>query len=293
MSLAISSFFSIPDSQENRRIVLAVLIAAAFHTLLILGVSFATFQAKNNPAVLSLNVTLQEKPGDEPTPGVSTEPGPPQPAKPAPPQPPTPPAPRKPAPPPVHAPAPAKPTTQPVVSPTPAKPAAPKQGVPKPQRAPAPSAPAAAPPAPAPQLSGTDLLNLGLQMARQESTDPQTLRSREKQLDSKSMTTLEKFYQESWVRKVEQVGNLNFPEEARRNDLTKGPVLAVAIRADGTIKHIRILQSSGHPPLDQAATQIVRLAAPYSPFPPELRRQYDVLTIVRRWEFKHGRLSGR
>jgi protein TonB len=131
-------------------------------------------------------------------------------------------------------------------------------------------------------------------MARQTpSPDPETLSSREKRLNSPSMTTLEKFYEESWVRKVEQVGNLNFPEEARRRNLTKGPVLAVAIRADGTIKNIRILSSSGHPPIDQAATQIVRLASPYSPFPPELRRQYDVLTIVRRWEFKHGRLSGR
>jgi protein TonB len=270
--------------------------------LFILGIGFTVLPEKTDRAVLSLNVTLLEKPGAEPAPGMSAAPSEPQPVIEQP-------APAEPPPPPVQPQA--TPAPEPVVSAEPPKPVTPKQDVAKPQRAPAASAPAARPappappprapaarpappPVPAPKLSGADLRNLGLQMARQTpSPDPETLSSREKRLNSPSMTTLEKFYEESWVRKVEQVGNLNFPEEARRRNLTRGPVLAVAIRADGTIKNIRILSSSGHPPLDQAATQIVRLASPYSPFPPELRRQYDVLTIVRRWEFKHGRLSGR
>ncbi|NJN46021.1 MAG: hypothetical protein HC808_05535 [Candidatus Competibacteraceae bacterium] len=45
--------------------------------------------------------------------------------------------------------------------------------------------------------------------------------------------------------------------------------------------------------MDEAAKQIVSLAAPYAPFPAELRRQYDILHIVRQWKFEHGKLSGR
>lgn len=117
--------------------------------------------------------------------------------------------------------------------------------------------------------------------------------AREKYIDPHSMTTQESFYLNYWQKKVEEVGTLNFPEKARRLNVVAGPTLDVALRADGTVQAIRLVRSSGHRSLDDAARRIVELAAPYAPFPGELSRQYDVLHIVRKWKFEQGRLSGR
>ena len=67
--------------------------------------------------------------------------------------------------------------------------------------------------------------------------------------------------------------------------------LLVAIRYDGTIEAIEVLSSSGHAVLDEAAIRIVRMAAPYDPFPPELRKDVDRLEIIRTWKFKQNQLS--
>jgi protein TonB len=74
-------------------------------------------------------------------------------------------------------------------------------------------------------------------------------------------------YMEAWRRKVERIGNLNFPEEARKAGLTGELLLDVALNADGTVRDITVLRSSGSKVLDQAATRIVHLVAPYAPFP--------------------------
>jgi protein TonB len=92
-------------------------------------------------------------------------------------------------------------------------------------------------------------------------------------------------YERAWQDKVERVGNLNYPEEARRKSLTGGLLMSVAVNADGTIQSIKIRQSSGHAELDQAAERIVRLAAPFAVFPSELKKDYDVLLITRTWRF--------
>jgi protein TonB len=143
--------------------------------------------------------------------------------------------------------------------------------------------------------SAIDLLKSGVQIARQNTLPlDQPSADRERFYNPKSMTTLEKFYIRSWVRKVEQVGTLNFPEEARRRNLTGSLTLDVTLRADGTIQRIRLLKSSGYEVLDQAAFKIVELAAPYAPFPHELQRQYDILHIRRTWQFLQGnQLLGR
>jgi protein TonB len=140
-----------------------------------------------------------------------------------------------------------------------------------------------------------DLLKSGVQIARRNAPHlDQPSADRERFYYPKSMTTLEKFYIRSWVRKVEQVGTLNFPEEARRRNLTGSLTLDVALRADGTIKNIKLLKSSGYDVLDKAAFRIVELAAPYAPFPHELQRQYDILHIRRTWQFLQGnQLLGR
>ena len=97
------------------------------------------------------------------------------------------------------------------------------------------------------------------------------------------------YYFEAWRRKVERVGNLNYPEAARAKGLHGSLRLLVAIAADGTLTDVRVLDPSGHQVLDDAAIRIVRLAAPFAPFPPAMRRNTDVLEIVRTWQFRRQR----
>lgn len=95
-------------------------------------------------------------------------------------------------------------------------------------------------------------------------------------------------YLDAWRRKIERIGNLNYPDEARRRSLFGELVLRVDINADGTIRDIRILDSSGQRVLDDAAIRIVRLAAPFSPLPAEMRKNTDILQIIRLWRFEPG-----
>lgn len=92
-------------------------------------------------------------------------------------------------------------------------------------------------------------------------------------------------YMQAWVAKVERVGNLNYPEEIRRLKLVGDLVMTVGIKQDGSVETIDIQRSSGMPQLDQAATRIVRLAAPYSPLPEHINTNVDVLHITRTWRF--------
>ncbi|MBL8224616.1 MAG: TonB family protein [Chromatiales bacterium] len=94
-------------------------------------------------------------------------------------------------------------------------------------------------------------------------------------------------YLTAWKRKVEQTGTLNFPTEARRPG-TGYPVLEVAIAADGSLRDVIVRNSSGQRSLDQAAVQILRLAAPFAPFPESLAREYDVLRFAYEWRFSEG-----
>lgn len=95
------------------------------------------------------------------------------------------------------------------------------------------------------------------------------------------------YYKEAWRRKVEQVGNQNYPAQARQNRIYGSLRLMVAINRDGSLRDVQVLESSGHQILDQAALRIVRLAAPYAPFTGDLL-DVDVLEIIRTWRFEPG-----
>ena len=92
-------------------------------------------------------------------------------------------------------------------------------------------------------------------------------------------------YMDAWRAKVERVGNLNYPEEARRRFISGNLVLDVALNSDGTINNVSVRRSSGHQVLDDAAVRIVELAAPFAPFPPDIRAETDVIHITRTWKF--------
>ncbi|WP_297527290.1 energy transducer TonB [Thiohalobacter sp.] len=100
-------------------------------------------------------------------------------------------------------------------------------------------------------------------------------------------------YMNDWVNKVERVGNLNYPDEARRRGLSGSLLLDVALNPDGSIHSITVLRPSGHKVLDDAAINIVRLAAPFPPLPDDIRRDTDILHITRTWEFLSSGLSTR
>jgi len=99
-------------------------------------------------------------------------------------------------------------------------------------------------------------------------------------------------YLDAWKSKVERVGTLNFPNEARRRDMSGNPVLEVALASDGRLSEVRVRRSSGHAELDQAAIDILRLAAPFEPFSPELASRHDALRFAYEWQFVGGQLTG-
>jgi len=99
-------------------------------------------------------------------------------------------------------------------------------------------------------------------------------------------------YMEAWRRKVERIGNLNYPEAAKDQGLYGSLILRVAVRADGSLESVRVLRSSGQPLLDEAAKQIVELAAPFAPFPPDIAAETDVLDITRTWQFQRNNQLG-
>lgn len=92
-------------------------------------------------------------------------------------------------------------------------------------------------------------------------------------------------YVEDWVAKVERVGNVNYPEAARRQGIYGSLKLTVSIYADGRIEAVEIDRSSGSKVLDAAAENIVRLAAPFAAFPEDMRKKADILSITRTWTF--------
>ncbi len=95
-------------------------------------------------------------------------------------------------------------------------------------------------------------------------------------------------YITDWARKVEKIGAMNFPDEAKRRNIKGDLILDVAIQPDGTIVDVQIRRSSGNRILDDAALRIVHLAAPFAAFPASFRKEFDVLHITRTWQFLPG-----
>jgi protein TonB len=94
-----------------------------------------------------------------------------------------------------------------------------------------------------------------------------------------------------WRQRLEAVGNRYYPEASVRYGIYGELRLLVVIHHDGSLEDIRVLSSSGYAVLDEAAIKIVRMAAPFSPFPPEMRATTDKLEIIRTWQFQENQLS--
>ncbi len=147
-------------------------------------------------------------------------------------------------------------------------------------------------PTPAPKPSGLDLAESARAMARLEgeinkNIDEYAKRPRKKFLGARAEEYRFAQYIENWRQKVERIGTLNYPEAAR-GKLYGSLVLTVSINHDGSLNRVDINRSSGYKVLDEAARRIVQMASPYSPFPPEIRRDTDIIEITRTWYFTQG-----
>ena len=120
----------------------------------------------------------------------------------------------------------------------------------------------------------------------QERLDVRAKRPRHQYISASTKEYKYAAYMEAWRAKVERIGNINYPDEARQRRLSGDLRLDVALNPDGSVLKIDVRESSGKQVLDDAAIRIVELAAPYAPFPPDIRNEIDVLHITRTWKFK-------
>lgn len=138
--------------------------------------------------------------------------------------------------------------------------------------------------------SGDELVQRALEMARLEAQinknwDAYQKMPRRKFIGARTQEYRFAQYIEDWRVKVERIGNLNYPAQAREQKIFGSLQLSVSIRADGSLESIEVSKSSGQRILDAAAMRIVKLAAPYSPLPPNITKDVDILTITRTWTF--------
>jgi protein TonB len=145
---------------------------------------------------------------------------------------------------------------------------------------------------PVPQPSGRSLADLSraarrLQAQIDRQTEQYQKRPRKKFIGARAAEYRFAQYEEDWRIKIERVGTLNYPAEARGRHYGNLR-LTVTIRPDGSVESVELDRSSGLKVLDAAAFKIVRMATPFAAFPPEIRRDTDLLVITRTWFFGQG-----
>jgi protein TonB len=158
----------------------------------------------------------------------------------------------------------------------------------RPQAEPQPPAPPIeTPPEPAPPRA-IDILNASREMLQLEARVSRSMESYQQRprrtfIGARAREFRFARYIEDWRSKIERIGELNYPPAA--HGIYGSMLVSVEIRADGSLERVEISRSSGKKVLDEAALRIVRLAAPFAPFPPDIARDTDVLSITRTWSF--------
>jgi protein TonB len=142
------------------------------------------------------------------------------------------------------------------------------------------------------QPSGRDLADLSLAAMRLQAQidrqiDEYQKRPRKKFIGARAAEYRFAQYEEDWRMKVERIGSVNYPAEAR-GKLYGNLRLTVTIRPDGSVESIELDRSSGLKVLDAAAFRIVKMTSPFAPFPADIRRDTDLLVITRTWFFGQG-----
>ena len=138
--------------------------------------------------------------------------------------------------------------------------------------------------------NAADIVSRGLEIARLEAQiardlDSYQQRPRRRFIGARTQEFRFARYIEDWRVKVERVGEVNYPQAARSQGIYGSLVVTVSIKADGTLDRVEINRSSGQRILDAAALRIVQLAAPYAPFPADIAKDTDIISITRTWIF--------
>jgi protein TonB len=149
-----------------------------------------------------------------------------------------------------------------------------------------------APGDPSEQASGRDLADLSLAAMRLQAqidrrVEEYQKRPRKRFIGARATEYRFALYEEGWRAKIERVGTLNYPAEAR-GKIYGSLRLTVTLRPDGTIDSVELDRSSGLKILDEAAFRILQLAAPFSAFPTDISKDTDLLVITRTWFFAQG-----
>lgn len=142
------------------------------------------------------------------------------------------------------------------------------------------------------ELSGRELIERSLEMARlaaeiERQSEAYARRPKRKFISANTEEYEYAAWMRAWVARVERIGNLNYPDEARTRRIAGDLVLTVAVRRDGSVERIDVIQGSGHAVLDDAAIRIVRLAEPFAPLP-RTAENIDILHVTRTWQFLPG-----
>lgn len=92
-------------------------------------------------------------------------------------------------------------------------------------------------------------------------------------------------YSTGWRNKLERIGSISLPRLSK-NRAYDTLLVAVSINSDGSLVGIRVDKSSGHQDLDDAVRRVIEVSAPFTGFPPLMRRRFDVVEITHKWSFK-------
>ena len=140
------------------------------------------------------------------------------------------------------------------------------------------------------QQEARDLVERNLEMERLEAQirrqqQAYQERPRKKFIGARAEEYRYAVYIDRWRQKIERIGTLNYPAEARAKGVYASLQLTVGIRQNGEIESIEVNRSSGHKFLDRAAERIVRMASPFEAFPRDIRSEWDILYITRTYSF--------
>jgi protein TonB len=148
-------------------------------------------------------------------------------------------------------------------------------------------------PRPKRRISAQEIITRSMEMASldaeiQQQRQAYAKRPRIKYISASTREYKYATYMEAWRAKVERIGRLNYPEEAKKRQIFGSLIMDVVLNSDGSVYQLQIKKSSGSKVLDDAAIRIVRLAAPFAPLPDNIREETEMLHITRTWIFRSG-----
>lgn len=118
--------------------------------------------------------------------------------------------------------------------------------------------------------------------AANEPMPARAARSRDAERDARAT------YLAAWQDRIEALGSRRYPSALLADGTRRRLTMAVRLGADGSLRAVRILRSSGSDALDRAALALVQAAAPYPPFDTAIAEHTGALDFVYDWLFEAG-----